>query len=160
MTLCTVKKSHIWNLQGSFNINCTYQYSFKLSHIQLDGRRFIRAIAPRAHTFYRHLNTIFLSWVVRAFVTLTHGTLFSRHRRVALRSDLSTLTAQCEVLPGHYSFCLQTLHFLLTLLNVNQQDASRRDATRRATLVVADWVLCASCDCGAQLIATYPICPN
>ena len=40
------------------------------------------------------------------------------------------MTAQCDVPLDCYLFCLYTVHFSLALLNVNQQNASRRDATR------------------------------
>jgi len=50
--------------------------------------------------------------------------------------------------------------FFADIVEYELTDASRRDVTWRATLVVVDWVLYASCDCGAQLITTYPICLN
>jgi hypothetical protein len=52
-----------------------------------------------------------------------------------------SMAAQCDVPLECYLFCLYTMHFSLALLNVNQQNARLRDATRRAALVVADWLV-------------------
>ena len=50
--------------------------------------------------------------------------------------------------------------FFADIVECESTDASWCNTMQRAALVVADWVLYASCDCGAQLIATYLICLN
>ncbi len=149
ITLSMAKKSCIWDLSGSFSIN--HAYLCLLSHIQLNWGCFIWAILPCIHTFYCHLNAIFSSQIIWVFVTLTHGTSLSRHCRVAIWAR------KCTVII--YFAYIHSIFFLPTLLNVNKQNASWCNATQHTALVVACWMLHASCICG-HLIATYPICLN